>query len=53
MSLSNPLLGILDANKLTSPNFTDWYQDLRFVLTAKKIAYVLEEIVLEPSKAAS
>ena len=53
MSLSNPLFGILDANKLTDPNFTDWYQNLRIILIAEKIAYVLEEIVLEPSKGAS
>ena len=53
MSLANPLHGILDANKLTGPNFMDWYQNLRIVLTAEKIAYVLEEIVLEPSERAS
>ena len=53
MSLSNPLRGILDANKLTGPNFTDRYRNLRIILTAEKITYVLEEIVLEPSEGAS
>ena len=53
MSFANPLCGMLDANKLTGPNFTDWYQNLRIILTVEKIAYVLEEIVLKPSKGAS
>ena len=53
MLLSNTLCDILDANKLTSLNFTDWYQNLKIILTAEKIMYVLEEIVLEPSEGAS
>ena len=53
MSLSNSLRDILDVNKLISPNFTDWYQNLRIILTTEKIAYVLEEIVLEPSEGTS
>ena len=48
MSLANPLRGILDANKLIGPNFTDWLRNLRIVLTSERIAYVLDEIVLEP-----
>ena len=39
----------MDANKLTGPNFMDWYRNLRIILTAEKMAYVLKEIVLEPS----
>ena len=53
MSLSNPLHGILDANKLTSLNFTDWYRNLRIILRVEKIAYVLAQIMLEPSEGAS
>ena len=33
----------MDANKLTEPNFLDWLRNLRIVLKAERIAYVLDE----------
>ncbi|RWV91776.1 hypothetical protein GW17_00045905 [Ensete ventricosum] len=45
MSLTNPLHGILDANRLTGPNYTDWLRNLRIILTTEKITYVLDIIV--------
>ena len=45
MSLSNPLRGILDVNRLTGPNYTDWLRNLRIVLTAEKIVYVLDTVM--------
>ena len=36
------LRSILDANKLTGTNFMDWLRNLRIVLNAEKIAYVLD-----------
>ena len=39
---SNPLRGIMDANKLTGPNFSDWLRNLKIVLMCEKLAYVLE-----------
>ncbi|MQL99994.1 hypothetical protein Taro_032711, partial [Colocasia esculenta] len=47
MSLANPLRSILDANRLTGPNYIDWLWNLRIVLTMEKIAYVLDEIMPE------
>ena len=37
------LRGILDANKLTGPNFLDWHRNLRIVLKHEKIGYVVEQ----------
>ncbi|XP_031116550.1 uncharacterized protein LOC116020210 [Ipomoea triloba] len=37
----NPLSKILEENKLTGPNFTDWLRNLRIVLNLEKIGYVL------------
>jgi hypothetical protein len=34
---------ILDANKLTRPNFLNWYRDLRIVLKLEKNLYVLKQ----------
>lgn len=42
MSNHMNLRGILDANKLTGPNFLDWHRNLRIVLKHEKIGYVLE-----------
>ncbi|MQM11802.1 hypothetical protein Taro_044712 [Colocasia esculenta] len=42
MSSGNPLRGILDANKLTGPNYLDWLRNLKIVLRSERIAYVLE-----------
>ena len=36
---------IFDANKLTGPNFLDWYQNLRILLKQEKILYVLESLI--------
>ena len=35
------LWGILDANKLTDPNYMDWLRNLRIVLAQKKIFDIL------------
>ena len=54
MSSGNPLRSILDANKLTGPNYEDWFRNLRIVLMSEKITYVLEDnIPLEPPVDAS
>ena len=36
------LRSILDANKLTGPNFIDWLRNLRIVLRSEKVNYVLD-----------
>ena len=43
MSSSNPLHGIIDANRLTSPNFINWLRNLKILLKFEHNAYVLEE----------
>ncbi|KAG6499008.1 hypothetical protein ZIOFF_038764 [Zingiber officinale] len=35
----------MDSNKLTRPNFLDWFQNMRIVLKAKKLVYVLEKVL--------
>ena len=42
------LRSILDTNKLTGPNFLDWLRNLRIVLKAEKLAYVLDEVLPTP-----
>lgn len=42
MTSNLSLRGILDANKLTGPNFLDWYRNLRIVLKQEKKSYVLD-----------
>ncbi|KAF2300624.1 hypothetical protein GH714_014554 [Hevea brasiliensis] len=42
MTNNHSLCSILDANKLTKPNFLDWYRNLRIVLKQEKRLYVLE-----------
>ena len=32
---------IMDANKLTEPNFLDWLKNLRIVLKMERLAYIL------------
>ncbi|XP_061336491.1 uncharacterized protein LOC133283624 [Gastrolobium bilobum] len=45
------LRSILDANKLTGPNFTDWYRNVKIVLQSEKKAYVLDSPVpIAPTK---
>ncbi|XP_061367428.1 uncharacterized protein LOC133310514 [Gastrolobium bilobum] len=36
---------ILDTNKLTGPNFMDWYRNVKIVLRSEKKAYVLDSLV--------
>ncbi|WP_222273057.1 zinc finger domain-containing protein [Modestobacter marinus] len=42
MAPLNPLSRILDDNRLTGPNFNDWIRNLKIVLAADKIDYVLK-----------
>ena len=37
----------MDTNKLTGTNFLDWVRNLRIVLKAEKIAYVLDVPLLK------
>ena len=41
MTNFNPLVMILDENRLSGPNYVDWKRNLIIVLTADKIAHVL------------
>ena len=43
MSASNPLSQILEINRLTRPNFKDWLQKLKIILSFEKIGYVLDQ----------
>ncbi|XP_073064046.1 uncharacterized protein [Primulina eburnea] len=43
MSTCNPLSIILDQNKLTGPNYHDWFRNLKIVLNSERIAYVLDK----------
>ncbi|XP_075489493.1 uncharacterized protein LOC142528335 [Primulina tabacum] len=51
MTARNPLSIILDQNKLTGPNYNDWFRNLKIVLNSEKIAYVLDK--KPPNEAAS
>ena len=42
MASSLSLRSILDANKLTGPNYVDWLRNLRIVLTQEKVSYILD-----------
>ena len=42
MASSILLRGILDANKLTGPNYIDWLRNLRIILTQEKVSYILD-----------
>ena len=42
MLSTNPLRGIIDANRLTGPNFNDWLRNLKILLKFERIAYVVE-----------
>ena len=54
MSSTNPLRGIIDANRLTSPKFTNWLRNLKILLKFERIAYVLEgDGLVEPTSDAS
>ena len=43
MSTNVNLRSIMDAEKLTSPNFLDWLRNLIIVLKMERLAYVLVE----------
>ena len=43
MSTNVNLRSIMDAEKLTSPNFLDWLRNLRIVLKMERLTYVLVE----------
>ena len=45
MSSNVNLRSILDNNKLTRPNFLDWFRNLKIVLMAEKIAYDLNRLL--------
>ena len=47
MSSALSLRSILDANKLTGPNYADWLRNLRIVLRAEKKDYVLDSPIPE------
>ena len=47
MTNFNPLAKILDENRLSGPNYVDWKRNLIIVLTADKIAHVLNTEALE------
>ena len=42
MASSLSLRSILDANKLTGPNYIDWLRNLRIILTQEKVSYILD-----------
>ena len=42
------LKSILEANKLTGPNYIDWLRNLKRVLRSEKLAYVMEKSVPPP-----
>ena len=42
MLSTKPLCGIMDANRLTGPNFTDWLENLKILLESERITYVLD-----------
>ena len=45
MSSNVNLQSILDNNKLTRPNFLDWFRNSKIVLKAEKIAYVFNRLL--------
>jgi len=45
MSSNISLRSILDANKLTGPNFLDWNQNLRIVLKQENRLYILKNLI--------
>ena len=36
MSSTNPLHGIMNVNRLTGPNFTDWLKNLKILLKSER-----------------
>ena len=50
MASSLSLRSILDANKLTGPNYVDWLRNLKIVLSQERISYILDTPILEPPR---
>ena len=42
MPSSLSLRDILDANKLTEPNYVDWLRNLRIILNQEKVSYIID-----------
>ena len=42
MASSLSLRGIIDANKLTGPNYVDRLRNMRIIFTQKKVSYILD-----------
>ncbi|KAJ8755505.1 hypothetical protein K2173_019303 [Erythroxylum novogranatense] len=54
MSTNLSLRSIMDANKLTGPNFSDWLRNLKIVLRQEKKLYILDnELPPEPAQDAT
>ena len=45
MILNNNLKAILEADKLTGPNYTNWLRNLKRVLRSEKLGYVMKQAV--------
>ena len=43
MSASNFLAWIIDTHRLSEPNYKDWLQNLKIILTSEKLSYVLDQ----------
>ena len=43
MSASNPLVRILETNRLVGLNFKDWLRNFKIVLSYEKLSYVLDQ----------
>ncbi|XP_031375640.1 uncharacterized protein LOC116190122 [Punica granatum] len=44
----NPLLSILNDNRLTRSNFSDWLRNLNVVLNMEALGYILETQAVDP-----
>ena len=49
MALNNNLKAIIEADKLTGPNYIDWLRNLKSVLRSEKLDYVIDKAVPFPS----
>ena len=43
MSASNPLVHILETNRLVGLNFKDWLRNIKIILSSEKLGYVLDQ----------
>ena len=46
ISSANPLVYILDNNKLTRTNYKDWLRNLKIIFSSKKLTHVLDQNAL-------